>query len=757
MQVMETKQRLLLEPTAVQPRVARTATKLFARPLNRALGLKALDAHYAATSLGKGPAAELRASLAARTAFDDDSCESSRHDALDSSDGCAAFLDRALAELQVTTELTPNLDAVPKEGPVVLVANHPYGGIEGLALVRELMRVRPDVKVMANRLLARVVELDECSIWVNPFGGEKALRSNVGALRDALRFVRGGGALLVFPAGEVSHLRARDRRVLDPEWQPSIARLVMAAQAQVVPLFVEGRNSALFQLAGLISPLLRTALLPREMLARRRSTLRVRVGRALGPAEWGRYRDPEQLIGFLRLATYALAGHRAGASLELDDRTQVAAGAASLEHGGSHVAHPTGRESKEPSLVGPRESGQGATGAMPSAWNDRSSAAPYAPSDGQSAAPSDSSSTVQVEPNDRSRSASSKSTARSSTAPLAAAADPAQVAAELAALPEGRRLHTSGPFEVHCAYASEVPTVMHELGRLREETFRAVGEGTGRALDLDAYDDFYRHLVLWHTGEQRIVGAYRMGATDDILAATGVLGLYTRSLFRYSARFVKDLGPALELGRAFVVRDFQKQYLPLMLLWQGIGRFLARNPRYVTLFGPVSISADYSPVSRYVMAKRLLSATTRRPGRLPRALMEKASRLAESASRSRKKPTGNVRLPRRGVAGVDLESLADLARTTSDLSNLIAGIDPSGQGLPVLLRQYLKLNGRVLAFNLDESFGNTLDALLVVDLRDTAPRDLQRILGAEGYAVFAAEHGAPRGGAEEEESDETAA
>jgi len=171
-------------------------------------------------------------------------------------------------------------------------------------------------------------------------------------------------------------------------------------------------------------------------------------------------------------------------------------------------------------------------------------------------------------------------------------------------------------------------------------------------------------------------------------------------------------------------------------------------------------------VSRYVMAKRLLSATTRRPGRLPSALSDKASRLpgalgeqvgrlAATAGRSRTRPTGNVRLPR-SIAGVDLESLADLARTTNDLSNLIAGIDPSGQGLPVLLRQYLKLNGRVLAFNLDESFGNTLDALLVVDLRDTAPRDLQRILGAEGYAAFAAEHGASRS-MEDEEGEETAA
>ena len=787
LKAMEIQPSLLLRPGSdSRPRVARTVTRVLGKPINRLLGLKELDALY---------------------------CEAIHvHGAAKNG---AAFLDRALDKLQVQTHLTPNLDGVPTEGPLVFVANHPYGGIEGLALVRELMRVRPDIKVLANRLLSRVVELDDVSIWVNPFGGEAAQKSNIGALREALRYVRKGGALLVFPAGEVSHLKARakfDWSVLDPKWQASIARLIQAAKATVVPMYIEGRNSNLFQLAGLISPLLRTALLPRELLARRKSTLHARVGRAITPEQYERYAEPEKLIGFLRLATYALAGTRGasrpnGHDKAIDrnsangasDANGMASAKGSSEAKSSSVTNGSGhangsnKESQSSNANNANGSNHAHNANIKNGSNEASSHAKCMDR------PSDSSdwSGANDKPDPNAAFADKR-------APIAPAADRDLVAQEIARLEPRRKLHASGEFEVYCAYASEAPIVMHEIGRLREETFRAVGEGTGRALDLDAYDDDYRHLFLWHKGEQRIIGAYRLGTTDDIMAATGETGLYTRSLFRYSSRFIHDLGPAIELGRAFVARDFQRGYMPLMLLWQGIGRFLAKHPKYVAMFGPVSISADYSPVSRYVMARRLLSATKGRenasanksrahavpqiaPMNLSRVadteargafasqaepaelghskfreaakklgaskLREAANRLRSSASRH-DNPTGNFRVKKRGIAGVDLESLEALAANSNDLCNLISGIDPTGQGLPVLLRQYLKLNGRVLAFNLDADFGDSLDALLVVDLRDCEPKDLRRILGNEGFEAFTNLHGQPGLGADPTEPAE---
>lgn len=548
----------------------------------------------------------------------------------------AAFLESVLKSVEVQVELTPGLSDVPETGPLVIVANHPYGGIEGLALLRELLRVRPDARILANRMLARIVELDELSIWVNPFETKAAKTSNVGSMRTALRFVQEGGALIVFPAGEVSHLKARERSVLDSTWLPSVAWLIRKTRATVLPMYVEGRNSNLFQLAGLISPLLRTALLPRELLARRGSVLRVRVGRPLAHATWDCYQDSRSLLSYLRLATYALAGQR---------------------------------EPERPRI---------------------------APED-KARAP------IEIPP----------------------ATDPALLAAEIATLSIDHLMHRTAELDVYAARAFEIPVLMHELGRLREEAFRAVGEGTGRAIDLDAFDEHYEHLFLWDRKRRELVGAYRIGRTDELLATLGEHGLYTRSLFRYKRQFLENLGPALELGRAFVVRGRQKSHMPLLMLWQGVGRFLARHPKYTTLFGPVSISADYSPVSRYVMAKRLLAATTQ-PGKERRAAQD---------------PSGNFRLPRRSIAGVDLESLADLAGNIEDLGRLIEGIDPAGKGLPVLLRQYMKLNGRVLAFNLDQDFGDALDALLVVDIRDCDNRTRTRILGPDGAAAFRALHG----------------
>jgi len=544
----------------------------------------------------------------------------------------AAFLDAALAKLEISVDLKPSLDEAPRTGALVIIANHPFGGVEGLALVRELMRVRPDIKVMANSLLARVVELNDFSIWVDPFGGDESRATNMRPMREALRHLRGGGALLVFPAGEVSHLQSSTRTVIDPAWQASTARLIRMTSSAVLPIYVEGRNSNLFQLAGLISPLLRTALLPRELLAQRATTLSLRVGRLLSNEDLHRYGDPRKLLAFLRLATYALA---------------------------NQVGEPAKFKSHS---VGP--------------------------------------------------------------AAIAKPANASDVEREIHDLPSGALLHSSLEFDVYCASAPEIPLVLHELGRLRETAFRAVGEGTGSAIDLDAYDEHYDHLFLWDRLAKEIVGAYRIGRTDRLLAEFGEHGVYTRSLFNYKRAFLNSIGPALELGRAFVTPSRQKSHLPLLLLWQGVGRYIGRHPQYTTLFGAVSISAAYSPVSRYVMARRLLATT---------APIRKGDK--------RERPMGNLRLPRRSVVGVDLESLADLASNVEELGHLIAGIEPEGTGLPVLLRQYLKLNGRVLAFSVDESFGNSMDALLVVDLRESEGRVRSRVLGPLGEARFRLAHG----------------
>ncbi len=191
--------------------------------------------------------------------------------------------------------------------------------------------------------------------------------------------------------------------------------------------------------------------------------------------------------------------------------------------------------------------------------------------------------------------------------PLAAPQSPEACRREIERLPAEQRLAQSGAQSVWQATAGQIPHVLREIGRLRELSFRAANEGTGKSMDLDRFDDHYLHLFIWNAEAAEIVGAYRIGATDRILERHGRQGLYSSTLFDSCMAFFRRLGPALELGRSFVRPEYQRSYSPLLLLWKGIGSYIAREPRYRTLFGPVSISRDYSDLSRSLIATTLLA------------------------------------------------------------------------------------------------------------------------------------------------------
>jgi hypothetical protein len=279
------------------------------------------------------------------------------------------------------------------------------------------------------------------------------------------------------------------------------------------------------------------------------------------------------------------------------------------------------------------------------------------------------------------------------------------------------RLVTAGRVTVYCAPAALIPHTLRELGRLRELTFRAAGEGTGRSADIDLFDDYYDHLFAWNADKQEIVGAYRIGRTDVILRRFGRRGLYTSTLFEYSELFLKLLGPALELGRSFVRAEYQNGFSSLMLLWKGIAEYVGRHPEYCKLIGPVSISNDYRPLSRELFVGFLRE--------------RKFGLLAPTLVRAKRPFRGRFSL--RSLGGGrswDFEAL----------SALVAGLEPDGKGTPVLLRQYLKLGGRMLGFNIDPEFGNALDCLVLVDLRKTDPRVLQKYMSGPAWERFSEAH-----------------
>ena len=268
---------------------------------------------------------------------------------------------------------------------------------------------------------------------------------------------------------------------------------------------------------------------------------------------------------------------------------------------------------------------------------------------------------------------------------------------------------------VFCATEKQLPHILPEIGRLREVTFRGVGEGTGQASDLDEYDKHYLHLFLWNRKSSEVVGAYRIGQVDQILREQGLHGIYSRSLFRYHADFLHKLGCSLEMGRSFVRPEYQKSLSALLSLWKGIGAYVAANPRYRVLFGPVSISSDYSEVSRQLMAGCL---SVNNSDEVLKELVE---------------PTTPLKSGKGQFWSVDhLQGLSDVDK----LSSLVQQIEKDNKGIPVLLKQYLKLSGELAAFNVDPDFNNALDGLIIVDLARVEERTLNKYMGAAKAEAF---------------------
>ena len=255
--------------------------------------------------------------------------------------------------------------------------------------------------------------------------------------------------------------------------------------------------------------------------------------------------------------------------------------------------------------------------------------------------------------------------------------------------------HVAGgaSIDVFCAPAEAIPHVLHEIGRLRAMTFREAGEDSGRAIDLDRFDRHYLHLFAWDRERRHVAGAYRIGLADEILATHGIDGLYTATLFRYDPRLLDQLPPALELGRAFVRREYQRRSNALMLLWKGVAQVAMRAGKYRVLFGAVSVSSQYDPVSQQLLREFLVA--------------QHGSEMAAL------------------VSGLNPPSAAYPS----------GGACPTRPAMPVLLRQYLQLNARVLGFNVDRAFGGALDVLMMVDLADVDPAILRRYFGGRQSEV----------------------
>ena len=543
-----------------------------------------------------------------------------------------AYCDRILRTMNVRYQVdAEDLANIPRNGPVVVVANHPYGGIEGVVLASLLRSVRPDSKIMANYLLARAPELWEYFIFVDPFGGDQSAGSNIKPMKESLRLLRAGGVLGLFPSGEVSHWDFQKRQLTDPIWNPHLARLIQRSEATVIPIYFEGANGPLFHLAGIMHPRLRTAMLPREFLNKRNTCIKVRIGQPIPPARLRDFDQDGDVMDYLRLRTYILS-HRAGDAVE---RT--------LLPGKKAERHMT---------------------------------------------------------------------------PLVAPSEPEAMALEIARLPPEHALITTDELSVYYARYGQIPAIIHEIGRLRELTFRQAHEGTGQSIDLDAFDEHYLHLFIWNPVKKELAGAYRIGQTDVLLPKFGIKGLYSNTLFEYRRELLDQLNPALEMGRSFIRPEYQRNYSALLLLWKGIGAYVAGHPQYLNLFGPVSINNEYLSTSRQLLVRFLRCN----------------SYDAEFAQLIRPRTP----MPQQKIRHHDDRTFQKVVRSVDDVSSLIRDIEADHKGIPILLKQYLKLGGKLLAFNIDPDFSDVLDGLIWVDLRKTDQRTLIKYMGKEAFARFQA-------------------
>jgi len=584
--------------------LASTALKVIAKPAEKIFGLQSLDRMYQRLPKDMPPV------QFARTA-----------------------LDSLSVSLSVDEE---ELSHIPTEGPAIVVANHPFGAIEGVVLASLLGAVREDFQIMANHLLGRIPEMRPLLLEVDPFKRTDSVKRNIASMKRAIRYVKDeGGLLAVFPSGEVSHRKWKRWWVTDPQWSHSVAGLVRRTEAPVVPIHFQGANNWFFQTAGLVHKRLRTALLPRQLLNKRSKTVVVKVGSLIKPERMAGIIDNKELIEYLRLRTYILA------------------------------------ENPSPMAEVPTRP---------------------------------------------------KKSSKARTRPIVAPQSHKRLLEAVRALPPEAKLVSMKGYELYGASADEIPDLMQEIGRLREVTFREVGEGTGKSLDIDRFDKYYQHLFIWHKEAKEIVGAYRLGEADKILATRGVKGMYTRTLYKYKKNLLEQLNPALELGRSFVRPRYQREYMPLHLLWMGIGQFIVRQPHYRILFGPVSVSATYHPSSVRLIVDYLRRHTFANDF----APMLKAN----SPYKAKKKINWNANITGRILSDLD------------EISSMVAKIETDGKGLPILLKHYLRLGGQVLGFNVDKNFSAALDALICVDLTQCTERVLGRYFGKKEAADFLRRHNA---------------
>ncbi|MDT8372200.1 MAG: GNAT family N-acyltransferase [Gammaproteobacteria bacterium] len=482
---------------------------------------------------------------------------------------------------------------IPATGRVVIVANHPLGALDGLALLKLVGEIRRDVRIVVNDMLMNFKAVEELLLPVDNLN-KITQKSSVARIIDCLN---NDEAVIVFPAGEVS--RIRPNGVRDGRWTNGFLSFAKRTRSPILPIYVNARNSPLFYSSSMVYKPLAGMLLAHEIFNKNSKTIKIRVGEAI----------PYQAIASLPLAK------KQKIKLIRRHLYRIAKGKSSLFLTEQTIVHPQDRRAIKKEL---------------------------------------------------------------------------QQAELLGETGDGKKIYL---FD----YLSD-SAVMHEIGRLREFTFRQVGEGTGKKRDLDRYDRDYRHLILWDDHELEIAGAYRLAEVKRLIEKTDSRGIYSQELFEYNIdKMAPIFEQGIELGRSFVSPKYWGKR-SLDYLWYGIGAYLKHYPDIRYLFGPVSLSNSYPE-----RAKALLVCFYQHYFNDDQQLAT-----ARMPYRFTDDQKYQVRLT---VTGQDYE--ADFKALRMQLTHMNVTV-------PTLYKQYSDLceqgGVKFVDFNIDADFANCIDGLVIVDL-----------------------------------------
>ena len=496
-----------------------------------------------------------------------------------------------------------DLQNIPPHGKVVIIANHPLGGLDALCLLRLVSQVRKDVKIVANDFLSGFDALNSLFIPIDNYKTKQA-KEDIKKIYEALNNEQ---ALIIFPAGEVS--RATPKGIKDSAWQKGFLTFAKHSNSPILPIFLDGKNSKTFYTMSLINKTFSTLLLSNEMFNKKSKRINIKIGEII-PNEniTPKGIDKEIIVKLYKKHLYALKN-----------------GKKSFFQTQSAIAHPVRKEDLIKELKSSTLIGQTADGK-----------------------------------------------------------------------------------KIYLYDYVEDSVVLKELGRLREISFRKVGEGVNKKRDTDKYDIYYQHIILWDENDLEIVGSYRIGSSNFIFKEIGVKGFYSNNLFRYNEEFTPYLKNSIELGRSFV----QPKYWgtrALDYLWFGIGAYLRKNPNIKYMFGPVSLSSSLPTI-----AKDMIIFYYSHYYEDKNALVE---------ARTAYQYANNIN---------DIKTLFKLDDKRSDFKFLKSTLSNIGVSVPTLYKQYTEIceddGVKFLDFNIDHNFADCVDGFILVDIAKIKESTKQRYI-----------------------------